>query len=178
MNQSLLSLPREIIYKIAAADAHAYNILLRLCRTLTLLFPLSTRLDFMIDFGITMIMESGDTVWFWGEHMHDIFGPAGVYENGDVSYNYRDVWHRIDKPACVYTKRIEWYIHGRLHRNLTAPSGTSVEWLRGVASMIDDGGVYTGSRGDRLLDSTRTPVKISYSFVILTIHLSSPGGYI
>jgi hypothetical protein len=60
MNQShllLTQLPRELIYKIAAEDAYVYNRILRLCRHITSLFPLSTRLNFMEAFGIRVEMD-------------------------------------------------------------------------------------------------------------------------
>jgi hypothetical protein len=142
MNNSishLLSLPRELIYKIAAVDAGAYNIILRLCRVTASLFPLSTRLDFMIDFGVTVKFETTcddapqtATVWYWEDEIHDIFGPAISWEDGDINYYWHDKNHRDDGPASMTRTHLMWWHHDVPYRDPAAPSGTGVEWLKGA----------------------------------------------
>jgi hypothetical protein len=137
----LLQLPHELIYKIAAVDAIVYNAILRLCRTVTLLFPLSTRLDFMIDFGVTVCVISLDSIevisWSWHGLSHDIFGPSRSYAKGNRSYWYRGGYHRVALPAIVWKHSVEWYDHDLHHRDLTAPAGTGIEWLRGAADIYE-----------------------------------------
>jgi hypothetical protein len=139
MNASvLLQLPREIIYKIAAEDASVYNVILRLCRATAALFPLSLRLDFMKTFGVRVMITNDQIQWIWNFQPHDVFGPAQVYDNTEITYYYRGARHRIDKPACVECGSIQWYVHGKLHRDPAAPSGTGVDWLTGITSIIID----------------------------------------
>jgi hypothetical protein len=157
---SLLSLPRELIYKIvsggyqrsvasggyqqlgvAAEDAVVYNKMLRICRHITSLFPLSLRLDFMISFGVTIQISSTDIHWCWDGKSHDIYGSASVHVNGNRYYCYHGHLHRIGKPASMYSNEIQWYEHGKLNRDPMAPAGTDVEWLRGATSM------YVGIEG-------------------------------
>jgi hypothetical protein len=144
MNQyHLLSLPRELIYKIAAANASVYNCILRLCRTAASLFPLSVRLDFMEAFGVGAELctwrDDLSIIWYWNELSHDVWGPAFTYKDGSVSHYYKDVLHSATGPACIWTDHcISWYIRGIRHRDSTAPSGTDVEWLDGAAGIDYD----------------------------------------
>jgi hypothetical protein len=147
MNQSLtkqdtlllLSLPREIIYKIAAEDTGVYNVVLRLCRYTSSLFPLSMRLDFMEAFGVCVEINKGvlfGITWYWDNKWHDIFGPS--HESTDRRYySYRGYWHREHLPARVWRDvGIQWYHRGVVHRDMTAPVGTGVRWLAGAASIV------------------------------------------
>jgi hypothetical protein len=134
----LTQLPRELIYKIAATNSTVYNTLLRLCHTITSLFPLSTRLNIMIDFGIHVEIKNDYTGWYWNGRSHDVWGPADTYDDGSASYYYRGLLHRVDKPAGIWPEMISWYTYGSRHRDRTAPSGTGVGWLDGVALIIDN----------------------------------------
>ena len=162
---SLLHLPRELIYKIAGEDAAAYNRILRLCRYISSLFPLSTRLDFMEGFGVTVRVTSIGTFWFWGSHLHDVYGPAMRYINNNVnnniSYYYHGSMHRLVRPASLATSLITWVDYDSLHRDPTAPAGTGVEWLRGAVNMYvhDDGFVvewWDNGEFIRGVDGTKT----------------------
>jgi hypothetical protein len=137
----LLQQARELIYTIAAEDANVYNVILRLCRATAALFPLSLRLDYMIAFGVTVRMKEKFSLsgiyWYWGDKAHDIFGPAKVHDDGDTVYYYRGRFHRHNGPARVWHTSIQWAIHGNIHRDYTAPSGTGVKWLAGAASIVD-----------------------------------------
>jgi hypothetical protein len=142
MNQSvntltLLTLPHEIIYRIAGEDAGVYNRILRLCYTINTLFPLSRRLDFMETFGVRVEITSNDICWSWNDQLHDIFGPAITYIWGAYEYYYRDELHRIGAPAIVTFGMMAWHIHNELYRDLTAPSGTGMRWLDGIARISD-----------------------------------------
>ena len=134
----LLRLPRELIYKIAGIDAGVYNRILRLCRATASLFPLSTRLDFMVAFGVHVDLNDGGVFWFWGDESHSVFGPADVFSPGDRTYYWRGNLHRVDGPAVLWSYRIQWYVWGLIHRDLAAPAGTGVEWLMGAACMVSN----------------------------------------
>jgi hypothetical protein len=137
-----LSLPRELIYAIAAVDAGVYNVMLRLCRSIHSLFPLSTRLDFMEAFGVTVditlkngIWQQAHTQWRWGQFTHDVFGPAIRWVDGDMCYYYRGRRHRAGGPARVWKTHVTWYNHGARHRDLNAPAATGAHILCGYASI-------------------------------------------
>jgi hypothetical protein len=140
LSLSLTQLPREIIYKVAAGDASVYNCILRLCRTMISLFPLSIRLDFMISFGVTVRIYR-DTryiaciVWNYNNVLHDVWGAAVQRHHGEREYYWHGREHRRDGPAMVSRKYIAWHHHCLYHRDLEAPSGTGVEWLRGAAKI-------------------------------------------
>jgi hypothetical protein len=130
----LLSLHKDLIYKIAAEDTSVYNCILRLCRAMTSLFPLSIRLDFMIDFGVSVCIGPDECVtWTWNGDLHDIWGAANYYSRDAIHHFYRGKYHRDHRPASVGCYATEWYTHGTMHRDISAAAGTGVEWLRGAA---------------------------------------------
>jgi hypothetical protein len=150
MNHSslLLSLPRELIYNIAAADAGVYNTILRLCRYTIGLFPLSRRLDFMIGFGVALWLKNGSgivgLIWSWNGLLHIIYGPSILWPEGYFTYHWHGDYHRRGGPALYCSTGMEWYERGCNHRELMEPAGTGVAWLRGVAhiSYHGDSGMY------------------------------------
>jgi hypothetical protein len=137
----LLTLPRELIYMIAAVDAIVYNGLLRTCRTVAYLFPLSTRLDYMISFGVTVDVLPGGIEWRWDNQLHNIFGPALTWIDGDYSHWWHGLLHREDGPASVQHNEVRWSHESFVHRALDAPAGTAEEILRGAAAIIEYNGV-------------------------------------
>jgi hypothetical protein len=140
----ILSLPKDLIYRIAAEDAGVYNIIMRLCRHMAALFPLSIRLDNMIAFGVTVdIGRLGNDIsriaWYWNGTEHDIFGPAIAWEDGDIEYDRLGLPHRDHGPTRPWRLSTRWYRRGECYRNPTEPAGTGVEWLRGsVFLSVDD----------------------------------------
>jgi hypothetical protein len=140
---SLLSIPRELIYAIAAVDAGVYNVLLRTCKYISSLFPLSTRLDFMVDFGVTVELNHRvsnhntiNIIWFWQGIAHDIFGPAIVWTDNDISRRWRGGIHCANSPAVLSPSVMVWYYESFCHRTRGDPAGTQVEWLRGASSIV------------------------------------------
>jgi hypothetical protein len=139
---SLTQLPRELIYKIAAADAGVYNRIIRLCRYTISLFPLSIRLDVMEAFGVRVKIHKYDEVdascitWYWNDQLHDIFGPAESWEDDSIAHYYRGVIHAVDTPAYIHRDNIGWYSHDCRYRDPEAPAGTGVKWLAGASVVI------------------------------------------
>jgi hypothetical protein len=151
MSISFTQLPRELIYAIAAEDASVYNALLRTCRYISSLFPLSTRLDFMEAFGVTVKISGNidshavSTHWTWRGISHDVFGPAITWGNHAITHRYRGISHNGHGPTKIFhnhntqtgwwADEIRWYHMGKISRDKDASSCTGTELLKGVASI-------------------------------------------
>ena len=65
--------------------------------------------------SVKSVLSNGTEVWYCGEELHRIGGPAITWPDGQQRWYYRGTLHRVDGPATSWDLRRKdrgWWLYG------------------------------------------------------------------